>query len=116
MRTAAPVHVAEREARLPHETEEAAIRLSSGEGETIEQELVQGIVNQRGVVGLRQFGGGVHDAVRRAEQDVEDADLGTAAIPRVALRHRYRARSPQDEANCAGLVLEGQVIGDRKAG
>src|SRR5437016_10690245 len=37
-------------------------------------------------------------SVRRAEQDVEDADLGTAAIPRVALRHRYRARSPQDRS------------------
>src|SRR2546426_559169 len=47
-----PIQVAWREARPIHQSQKTAVRLPPLERQTVEQELVERVVDQRGVVGL----------------------------------------------------------------
>ena len=111
-----PIDVPGSETCLSHQPEEAVVGLPSAERETVEKKLVQGIVNQRRVVGLGLFGGGVHDTVGGPQDNIEEADLGTAAIPGIVLRDDHGPRPTQDQANRPGPVLERQILDDCQPG
>src|SRR6266550_753771 len=100
-----PIQVARREARPIHQSQKTAVRLPPLERQTVEQELVERVVDQRGVVGLGLLRLGVYHAIWRPEQNVEDTDLRAAPVPGVALRHRDRALPTKHKAHHAGLVL-----------
>src|SRR5438034_6927929 len=87
-----PIQVARREPRPIHQSQKTAVRLPPLERQTVEQELVERVVDQRGVVGLGLLRLGVYHAIWRPEQNVEDTDLRAAPVPGVALRHRDRDR------------------------
>src|SRR5207249_8244791 len=93
----------------------STVRLPPLERQTVEQELVERVVDQRGVVGLGLLRLGVYHAIWRPEQNVEDTDLRAAPVPGVALRHRDRALPTKHKAHHAGLVLEGHVLSHAKA-
>src|SRR5256886_8973502 len=110
-----PIQVAWREARPIHQSQKTAVRLPPLERQTVEQELVERVVDQRGEVGLGLLRLGVYHAIWRPEQNVEDTELRAAPVPGVALRHRDRALPTKHKAHHAGLVLEGHVLSHAKA-
>src|SRR5438067_7126078 len=110
-----PIQVARRETRPIHQSQKTAVRLPPLERQTVEQELVERVVDQRGVVGLGLLRLGVYHAIWRPEQNVEDTELRAAPVPGVALRHLDRALPTKHKAHHAGLVLEGHVLTHAKA-
>ena len=110
------VDVTEGEARCGHEPQEEPVGVAPRQAKAVREELVHRVVDERRVVRPRPSRARVDDAVRRAEEEIQDAQLRRAPVPRVARENRDRSGSRHLEPADALLVLERHVGGEGVAG